>query len=572
MAKLPAHMIVRHKTYSVRVPVPNDIQGILDKKEITRSLKTRDLNQAKKNYHEKMAEIHQLFEQARSKLQQAAPASLVGFYPLEVVKGWYHVKRAEIGSSGNGGFSNETQRQSYILGLKADLVDLTASKDKRYAYVGFTAFRLLGAAGYPVKPETSIPNIDFNDPKYISLLDHLVAATIELREFELGVLGEKIQHIPNGGIYLESLKPSMTNAQHFVDTGTPIAKLIIKYMTIKGGNGKAKSIDDKYAAFAYLTGLVGEDFFVEKLTNDHFFEIRSLLAAFPKHANKLKVLKGMSLYEKSKFAQDNKFPLMSKQNANKIIARLRGLMQYAVSIDLLSKNPCTELEFHISESEKIAAQKEKFSDKQLDKLFRSKAYDKSYPYGAAMYWTPLIALFHGMRMEEILILTLNEVKFDVGSDTHYFDLTVFTTDTLKNQNAIRRVPLHKELKSLGFYDYLNKCEKHKSKRLFPELKKSNGKDKTYRKRFSQDFTRYSKKVGVHTEKTVFHSFRRNFSAACLDGQVPTEYENCLAGWSLSGGQQGTYKSPKDASIAVLERMIDKVEYPNLDLSHLYSDT
>lgn len=138
-----------------------------------------------------MAEIYKVFEQARSKLEHSAPASLVGFYPLEVVKGWYHVKKIEIGLKGKGGFENETQRQSYILGLKSDLVDLTGSESKKHSFVGFAAFSLLEAAGYPMKPGTSVPNIDFDDLKYISLLDHLVAANIELREFELEVLGEK---------------------------------------------------------------------------------------------------------------------------------------------------------------------------------------------------------------------------------------------------------------------------------------------------------------------------------------------------------------------------------------------
>lgn len=76
---------------------------------------------------------------------------------------------------------------------------------------------------------------------------------------------------------------------------------------------------------------------------------------------------------------------------------------------------------------------------------------------------------------------------------------------------------------------------------------------------------------MHTKKTPFHSFRRNFAAACLNGEIQTDYENCLAGWSLKGGQNGTYKKPKDASVKVLQKMIDKVEYPNLDLSHLYPD-
>lgn len=570
VAKLPKHMVQRHKTYAVRVPVPKDIQSVLNKLEVTRSLKTKDFSQALKNYYEVMAEIQKGFEQARAKLKNAAPVSLVGFHPLEAVRGWYNGERAKIAAEGVSGFGTKAEKQNYILGLKADLSELTSSKNNQHAFVEFVAMDLLDKSGYPLKAGSSLPNIDFDDPKYIKLLDHLVSATIELKEFELSVLGEKVSHIANGGIYNSAVSISTNPTQQSVLSGKPITTFIDEFMEIKGGVGKSKSVDDKYAAFAYLTDLVGENYLVENLTRDHFVKIRSLLKAYPKHANKLKALKGMSAQQKRDYAQKNDLPLMSKQNANKIIARLKSLMTYAVSTDLLNKNPCVDLEFHISEEEKAEAKKEKFSNAQLNKLFQSEAFSMNYPKGAAMYWVPLIALFHGMRMEEILILTLNEIKKDESTGIYFFDLTEFTTIELKNLNAIRRIPIHKELENLGFYAYLEKCKNHKGKRLFPELKKSKGKDQTYRKRFSQDFTRYSKKVGVHTKKTVFHSFRRNFSTACLDGQVPTEYENCLAGWSLSGGQQGTYKSPKDASIAVLKEMMDKVEYPNLDLSHLYS--
>jgi len=261
---------------------------------------------------------------------------------------------------------------------------------------------------------------------------------------------------------------------------------------------------------------------------------------------------------------------MSKQNANKIIARLKSLMAYAVSTAVIPNNPCEEIKFQISQAEKDAAAREPFSDDQLRKLFSSEAFNKDYPKGAAMYWAPLIALLHGFRMEEILILTLNEVKLDEKTKVKYFDLTDFTTDEVKNSNARRRVPIHPMMKSLGFHAYLSGCKNHKGRKLFPELKRSKSKlDQTYRKKFSPEFSKYIVAIGVHTKKTVFHSFRRNFSIACTNGEIPVDYENALAGWTLAGGQKGTYKKPKDLSLDKLAKMMSKIDYPNLDLSHLY---
>ncbi len=566
MAKLAPHMKKRGSKYIVRVPVPTAIQGILGKAEITRSLKTGDLKQAKKNYHDAMAEIHKTFETASAKLENPKPASLVGFSPLNAVTSWHQLHRAEVMARTKAMFVNTTELETYKLGLRQSLIELTSTNsERRYKAVEHSAYQILFEAGYPLKSDSSVPNVDFDDLKYLDLLEHLLLAKIELKELELSRLGEKVSFTPNGGVFVNNIGQLSS-----VTAGTTLSKLIDEFMSLKGGIGKGKTIGDKDAAFEYLIRLVGPNFFVENLTRDHFIQIRSILAAYPKNATKLQVLKGKTLVEASKYAQQHKLPLMGKANANKIIKKLKRLMSYAVSTGLITLNPCAELEFHISPAEKANNAMEKFTDEQLTKLFKSPAFHPDYPKGPAMYWAPLIALFHGFRMEEILLLTLDEVKVDEKTGVSYFDLTEFTTDDLKNSNAMRRVPLHKELSNLGFDAYLKKCKNHKGKRLFPELKKATGIDPTYRKLFSPKYSRYLVKAGVKTKKTVFHSFRRNFSVACGNGEIPTDFENALAGWSLKGGQGGTYKKPKDLSLKKLKEMIDRVEYPDLDLSHLYS--
>ncbi|MEP1230424.1 MAG: DUF6538 domain-containing protein, partial [Litorimonas sp.] len=69
MAKLSPHMKIRNSCYSVRVPVPVAIQGLIGKTEITRTLNTGDLMQAKKNYRDVIAEIYKTFETASAKLK-----------------------------------------------------------------------------------------------------------------------------------------------------------------------------------------------------------------------------------------------------------------------------------------------------------------------------------------------------------------------------------------------------------------------------------------------------------------------------------------------------------------------
>lgn len=375
MAKLAPHMKKRGSKYIVRVPVPAAIQGILDKAEISRSLKTGDLKQAKKNYHDAMAEIHKAFETAFAKLENPKSASLVGFAPLNAVTSWYQLHKAEVMARTKAMFENARELETYKLGLRQSLIELTsANRERRYKAVEYSAHQILLEAGYPLRADNSLPNIDFDDPKYFDLLEHLVSAKVELKELELSRLGDKISLTPNGGVFVNN------NGQlSAVATGTTLSKLIDEFMSLKGGVGKGKTIGDKDAAFEYLTRLVGPNFFVENLTRDHFIQIRSVLAAYPKNAKKLKVLKGKTLLEASKYAQKHKLPLMGKANANKIIKRLKSLMSYGVSTGLITLNPCAELEFHISPAEKAINAMEKFTDEQLTKLFKSPAFHPDYP-------------------------------------------------------------------------------------------------------------------------------------------------------------------------------------------------
>ena len=78
-----------------------------------------------------------------------------------------------------------------------------------------------------------------------------------------------------------------------------------------------------------------------------------------------------------------------------------------------------------------------------------------------------------MRLEEICQLRCKDVPDD--DSVWVFDITL-TADSeqsskkLKTQNAIRKVPVHPFLISKGLLKYLEKVQKAKELRLFPELK------------------------------------------------------------------------------------------------------
>ena len=53
-----------------------------------------------------------------------------------------------------------------------------------------------------------------------------------------------------------------------------------------------------------------------------------------------------------------------------------------------------------------------FTDEDLAKLMRSKEYIKDSHRRSYQFWTPIIALFTGMRQDEIAQLHLDDIKQD----------------------------------------------------------------------------------------------------------------------------------------------------------------
>ena len=72
--------------------------------------------------------------------------------------------------------------------------------------------------------------------------------------------------------------------------------------------------------------------------------------------------------------------------------------------------------------------------------------------GGAAYWIPIIALYTGMRLEEIGQLLVSDIK--CKNSIWYFDVNSSEDKQLKNKSSVRRVPIHYDLIELEFIKYM----------------------------------------------------------------------------------------------------------------------
>lgn len=168
-----------------------------------------------------------------------------------------------------------------------------------------------------------------------------------------------------------------------------------------------------------------------------------------------------------------------------------------------------------------------FTDEELQKLFGNQShYVEACEGSSAKYWTPLIALYTGMRVEEICQLYIGDI---IQIDSVWCFSVNENTDNkehfkhVKSLAGIRNIPIHPYLwDDIGFKNFVENRrsqiaeEQYQKILLFPDmqerLKIINGSTSKLSSSVVPWFTRYRRSVGVGAlegdiSSKTFHSFR-----------------------------------------------------------------
>lgn len=264
-------------------------------------------------------------------------------------------------------------------------------------------------------------------------------------------------------------------------------------------------------------------------------------------------------------------PPMSANNARKIFFFVGSFFRYAVeSYDVMTANPFQGQSIRKKKNEDS---RHPFTPEDLDKIFNAPVYHGvqssrfwSKPGSFSMrktgkFWIPLIGLFTGMRLGEIVQLHAGDIKHKDGF--LIFDVCRGEDKDFKTETAVRQIPVHHELVRCGLLQHVEQCS---GIRLFPEIKRAKA-DGTYSYTFSKHFNgRFLPYVGVKRDGIVFHSFRHSFEDACLNTGMQDSMVDMLQGHKLEG-MKSVYASRIDLKLK--NEFVQKIEYEGLDLSHLH---
>lgn len=206
-----------------------------------------------------------------------------------------------------------------------------------------------------------------------------------------------------------------------------------------------------------------------------------------------------------------------------------------------------------------------YTPDELNRLFNSKQYTQGTHKNPARHWVLLIALFTGARLNEICQLHKDNIVKDSLSNIWYFDFNDYSDDRSKKTNAaIRFVPVHQELRRLGFFRFLDSVAG--AGRLFPMLTK---KDNRYGTAITKFFSTYknSKNCNIIIPDGIMkdcHSFRNTLINAIKQSGVPESSAREVVGHENPSLAYGGYADPLD--LPNRKKIIDKVKYTSIDWS------
>lgn len=290
----------------------------------------------------------------------------------------------------------------------------------------------------------------------------------------------------------------------------------------------------------------------------------------PSNAFKAKSSSGKTLSEIIKENKDGK--ILSFKTRDKYFMMIRSFFKWAVDEELISKMPGSNIVMMGAPKETAIDERYPYDESELRRIFTSPLYTgckslsrRSTP-GEIIehddyYWIPIVALYTGMRLGEIIQLRLTDVKLEDG--IHYFDVSLDDDQqkTVKTATSIRRIPVHPILITLGLLSYATTREKHKRQRLFDDIQPSEA--GYYSGNFSKWWGRYTRKIGVQTAKTAFHSFRHNFTDALREAEIPEDISRQLTGHADKAGDSHA-RYGKKASLKRLRDGISKISYGEID--------
>jgi len=564
------YLYIRNGVYYFRVTIPKRYREYFGKSELKESLETSNLRDAvikvcekTANYASTIKSIDEEQSHPRSSKQKKTHVSNV---ELErIVRKWFyeHIEMEDIRLRARNGKLNEIREGEEF--KKELLEDAFINSEPIGLYNTWLLEDLI---------EKNNLDLEESSDKKKYLEDLVVRAHLELAKRRIDELHAKPGTSHDAELF--SRDKYIQEKSNPTNSSITIKQLLKEYENdAQHQNWSPKTVVGYRSIHNLIIEFFGPRKEATSIGRDDCRRFRDMVMQYPKNATK--IYPNLTYQKRIDRGRKEGRELLAAYTQNQYITRLSSILEWAVREEYLVKNSASRLTIidDVPDDEK----RDSFDTSDLKKMFSSTIYTGRKPgnHGAykagplvikdARYWLPLIALFQGARLNEMAQLKTSGIVKTEGIDCILF-FKQSKEQRLKNKHSKREIPIHPELKRLGFLTYVETIKASGEERLFPELELDGF--GYYSGHLSKKFNYWLRKIGVKSSINCFHSFRHTFEDALRDADVAVEIQEKLGGWAASSGNKSSRKSyGRGYLVKKLNENIKRVKYPGLDLSHLY---
>lgn len=235
--------------------------------------------------------------------------------------------------------------------------------------------------------------------------------------------------------------------------------------------------------------------------------IDDCLLRIPPNRNKSKEWRDYPLKEMVK--KTSPTDVLKPDTVHNILSDLTTVFSYAVDEDIIFKHPTLKLSAKLPERNDDVDRS--YSKETLKRMMELLTYNAEEP---SRYWTVMLGLYTGARLNEVCQLHMTDVKRINGIDCICINIedSDETFKRVKNKPSRRTVPIHPTLKKAGFLNFVKqrKVESPQGSLLFKEL--TYREESGYGRRISYWFARFKRDFKpINKYARGFHSLRHTFA-------------------------------------------------------------
>ena len=323
----------------------------------------------------------------------------------------------------------------------------------------------------------------------------------------------------------------------------------------------------------YLGDIPVESFTSDMLM-DYRDEAKNLPATMPRADRALPFTERLARHAHSATAP------VSLPTLKQRVGSIQALLSFAHQQRWISQNAGTGVK--ITGFSRVARGRRSFMPGELAQLFASDLFvrpdrlldRRTDVSDVTLYWLFLLGLTSGARLEEVGQARVQDVKADGG--ILYIDIDDLMDaeadpnlpeKSVKTTGSRRIIPIHEHVLTLGFERYVSALKDVGSELLFPDLRPSTFGKLT--KEASRRLNRYINAVVSTDARLVFHSLRHRFKDEGRGADVQERVLDQLCGHvpATVGGRYG-----EGANLQALKRSLDRLRFDSVDWTRLRTAT